>query len=85
MDAFLMLLRWLHFLFGITWIGLLYYLNFVQTPAAKPRAPSAGSSYRWRSFGGPSIEAIPSNPISQLYTNRFCAARGTEFCKSRKH
>jgi uncharacterized membrane protein len=40
MDAFLMLLRWLHFLFGITWIGLLYYLNFVQTPAAKPRAPS---------------------------------------------
>jgi uncharacterized membrane protein len=32
MDAFLMLLRWLHFLFGITWIGLLYYFNFVQTP-----------------------------------------------------
>ena len=28
MDAFLMLLRWLHFLFGLTWIGLLYYLNF---------------------------------------------------------
>ena len=32
MAAFLMLLRWLHFLLGITWIGLLYYLNFVQTP-----------------------------------------------------
>jgi uncharacterized membrane protein len=32
MTAFLMLLRWLHFLFGITWIGLLYYLNFAQTP-----------------------------------------------------
>ncbi len=25
--------RWLHVLFGITWIGLLYYFNFVQTPA----------------------------------------------------
>jgi uncharacterized membrane protein len=26
------LLRWLHFLAGITWIGMLYYFNFVQTP-----------------------------------------------------
>ncbi len=25
------LFRWLHFLFGITWIGILYYFNFVQT------------------------------------------------------
>jgi uncharacterized membrane protein len=25
--------RWLHVLFGITWIGLLYYFNFVQVPA----------------------------------------------------
>jgi uncharacterized membrane protein len=25
--------RWLHFLSGITWIGLLYYFNFVQVPA----------------------------------------------------
>ena len=25
--------RWGHILFGITWIGLLYYFNFVQTPA----------------------------------------------------
>src|SRR5215468_931227 len=26
------LLRWFHFLAGITWIGMLYYFNFVQTP-----------------------------------------------------
>ncbi len=26
------LLRWIHFLAGITWIGILYYFNFVQTP-----------------------------------------------------
>ena len=24
---------WLHVIFGITWIGLLYYFNFVQVPA----------------------------------------------------
>ena len=23
--------RWAHVLFGITWIGMLYYFNFVQT------------------------------------------------------
>src|SRR2546428_13519369 len=26
------LFRWVHFLSGITWIGLLYYFNFVQGP-----------------------------------------------------
>ncbi len=27
--------RWLHFVFGIMWIGLLYYFNFVQAAALK--------------------------------------------------
>ncbi|NRA08826.1 MAG: urate hydroxylase PuuD, partial [Myxococcales bacterium] len=26
------LLRWIHLLAGVTWIGILYYFNFVQTP-----------------------------------------------------
>jgi uncharacterized membrane protein len=26
-------IRWFHYLSGITWIGLLYYFNFVQVPA----------------------------------------------------
>src|SRR3990172_6574883 len=26
------LLRWFHFLAGITWIGVLYYFNLIQTP-----------------------------------------------------
>ena len=30
MDGLQFLLRWGHFLAGITWIGLLYYFNFVQ-------------------------------------------------------
>ena len=31
-DWTMFLLRWFHFLAGITWIGMLYYFNFVQTP-----------------------------------------------------
>lgn len=32
-DVWLVLGRWLHILAGITWIGLLYYFNFVQAVA----------------------------------------------------
>jgi uncharacterized membrane protein len=32
MEGVYFLLRWGHFLAGITWIGMLYYFNFVQTP-----------------------------------------------------
>jgi len=32
MEYWLFLLRWFHFLAGITWIGVLYYFNFIQTP-----------------------------------------------------
>jgi uncharacterized membrane protein len=31
-EGWQFLLRWFHFLAGITWIGMLYYFNFVQTP-----------------------------------------------------
>ncbi len=31
--------RWLHAFFGILWIGLLYYLNFVQVPTM-PKIPA---------------------------------------------
>jgi uncharacterized membrane protein len=32
---FLMLVRWIHFLAGITWIGLLYFFNLVNVPVMK--------------------------------------------------
>ncbi len=63
MDAFLMLLRWLHFLFGITWIGLLYYFNLVQTPFFGETEPAVRSGaiqklvpralwwFRWGAMG----------------------------------
>ena len=51
--------RWLHDLFGVMWIGLLYYFNFVQTPTmpnvpaelkpgvTKYIAPNALFYFRW--------------------------------------
>ncbi len=38
LDKFTLILfalRWLHFIFGITWIGLLYFFNFVNGPFTK--------------------------------------------------
>src|SRR6202140_1355091 len=32
---FLILVRWIHFLAGITWIGLLYFFNLVNVPLMK--------------------------------------------------
>jgi uncharacterized membrane protein len=56
--------RWLHFIFGITWIGLLYYFNLVQMAALKDAnadgtaaginkhvAPRALFYFRWSALG----------------------------------
>src|SRR5258705_6122533 len=32
LEGWYILLRWFHVLAGITWIGMLYYFNLVQTP-----------------------------------------------------
>lgn len=42
MDAVPALARWLHFIAGVMWLGLLYYFNFVQVPALQ--AASADGS-----------------------------------------
>jgi uncharacterized membrane protein len=51
--------RWLHIFFGVLWIGLLYYFNFVQIPSmpkipddqkpaiSKVIAPAALFFFRW--------------------------------------
>jgi uncharacterized membrane protein len=55
--------RWGHFLFGIAWIGMLYYFNFVQgeyfkeaepdakSDAVKKLAPRALWWFRWGAMG----------------------------------
>lgn len=40
-GGFEFLARWLHVLVGIAWIGLLYFFNFVQTPAFAELSPGA--------------------------------------------
>lgn len=37
------LTRWVHFMAGVTWIGLLYYFNFVQGEYFKEATPDAKS------------------------------------------
>jgi uncharacterized membrane protein len=58
-EAVQSVFRWLHVFFGITWIGLLYYFNFVQIPTmpkipaelkpgvSKHIAPAALFYFRW--------------------------------------
>jgi len=36
------LARWLHFFFGVMWIGLLYYFNFVQGCGHERATPTHG-------------------------------------------
>ena len=40
-DGILLLARWVHILAGITWIGLLYYFNFIQAPFFAELEPDA--------------------------------------------
>jgi uncharacterized membrane protein len=44
MDSFIsidLLVRWLHVVFGVVWIGILYYFNFVQMEYFKVSQPDA--------------------------------------------
>jgi len=61
MEIVSFLFKWAHLLFGITWVGLLYYFNFVQTEYFKEAsaeglgdakaklAPRALAWFRWAS------------------------------------
>lgn len=37
----MIVLRWMHLIFGVIWIGLLYFFNLVLTPAMKEVEPAA--------------------------------------------
>jgi uncharacterized membrane protein len=68
-------LQWLHVLFGVLWIGLLYYFNFVQIPAMpeipaelKPGvsrhiAPKALFYFRW----GAAFTVLTGLVLAYLY------------------
>ena len=44
MDFLPAIARWVHFLAGIMWIGLLYYFNFVQVAALKAAAADGSAA-----------------------------------------
>lgn len=62
-EGFLYLMRWLHYVFGVIWIGHLYYFNFTQGPffaetdaatksnATQKLVPRALWWFRWGAMG----------------------------------
>jgi uncharacterized membrane protein len=62
-DFWPFVFRWIHVFFGVLWIGLLYYFNFVQIPSmpkipdeqkpaiGKVIAPTALFFFRWAAAG----------------------------------
>jgi uncharacterized membrane protein len=74
-DLWIGVFQWLHVFFGITWIGLLYYFNFVQVPTmpkvpaelkpgvTKYIAPSALFYFRW----GAALTVLTGLILAYLY------------------
>ena len=74
-NLWLGLAQWLHVFFGITWIGLLYYFNFVQIPTmpsvpaelkpgvSKYIAPNALFYFRW----GAALTVLTGLIVAYLY------------------
>jgi uncharacterized membrane protein len=81
-------LRWLHVLFGIAWIGLLYYFNFVQVPAfAELSAPARNEAitklatralwwFRWAALGTAIFGLLITGATKDYWTDFFSQARG---------
>ena len=59
LEGWYILLRWFHFLAGITWIGMLYYFNLVQTPFF---ATELGG---WRALGDVSLAGQAASLLSR--------------------
>jgi uncharacterized membrane protein len=74
-NLWLGVFQWLHVFFGITWIGLLYYFNFVQIPTmptvpaelkpgvSKYIAPKALFFFRW----GAAFTVLTGLVVAYLY------------------
>jgi uncharacterized membrane protein len=81
-------LRWLHVLFGIAWIGLLYYFNFVQVPSFAEMSPAARNEaitklatralwwFRWAALGTAIFGILITGATQDYYKDFFSQARG---------
>jgi uncharacterized membrane protein len=93
MDVTAGLARWLHYFFGVMWIGLLYYFNFVQVQAlagankaadgsaagiTKFVAPRALEFFRWAALLTWLMGAIILFTLSSATQNGFVGAFGLQ-------
>jgi uncharacterized membrane protein len=81
-------MRWVHVLFGIAWIGLLYYFNFVQVPAfAELSAPARNEAiaklasralwwFRWSALGTAIFGLLITGATQDYYKDFFSRADG---------
>ena len=81
-------LRWLHVLFGIAWIGLLYYFNFVQVPSFAEMSAAARNEaitklatralwwFRWAALGTAIFGILITGATQDYYKDFFSRANG---------
>jgi uncharacterized membrane protein len=81
-------LRWLHVLFGIAWIGLLYYFNFVQVPSFAEMSAAARNEaitklatralwwFRWAALGTAIFGILITGATKDYWKDFFSQARG---------
>ena len=86
-PAFFMILRWLHYFFGVMWIGHLYYFNFTQTNflgkadaglksgVTRVVTPEALYWFRW----GAMWTMVTGVIYLGLYAHQFAAVAGVNF------
>src|SRR5260370_9509719 len=67
-DGWLFFMRWFHFLAGITWIGMLYYFNFVQTPFFATAEPPVRMGMIVGSLVGRALWGFPGGAMFTLTT-----------------
>src|SRR3954453_17216857 len=83
LDGFMFVLRWLHLFFGVLWIGLLYYFNFVQgaffaetdaatkSNAIQKLVPRALWWFRWAAMFTLITGLILINGLVHMYPGTF--------------
>jgi uncharacterized membrane protein len=81
-------LRWLHVLFGIAWIGLLYYFNFVQVSSFAEMSAAARNEaitklatralwwFRWAALGTAIFGILITGATKDYYQDFFSRADG---------
>jgi uncharacterized membrane protein len=87
-EGFAGALRWLHVLFGIVWIGLLYYFNFVQVPSFAELSAAARNEaivklasralwwFRWAALGTFIFGILILGATKDYFKDFFTQARG---------